>query len=119
MSDIILPSWAGNAVAEINRVANEFSAIAESYKKSSNPSEKSLFLGDAISKFGVINEMFRRWKFITKSTPMDEIENWMEDKRIQLIKDGFLVKVNKATEFVNVLFLDTETTGLDKTSPKR
>lgn len=114
MSEIILPSWAENAVAEINRVANEFGAIAGSYKKSSSPSEKSLFLGDAISKFDVINEMFRRWKFIAKSTPMDEIENWMEDKRIQLIKDGFPVKVSRATEFVNVLFLDTETTGLDK-----
>lgn len=112
MSTVTLPNWALNIVAELDTRAGEFGETAECYKKSTDALEKSLFLGEAISKFNALNEVFRRWKFIAKSTPMDEIEKWLDVKRIQFIKDGFEVKVNKTVEFVNALFLDTETTGL-------
>lgn len=92
MNAVVLPNWAVRAVAEMDERAGEFGAAAESYKKSSDPFEKSLFLGVAISRFNSLNEMFRRWKFIAKSTPMDEIEKWMEDKKINLLKRDLKLK---------------------------
>lgn len=112
--ELLLPSWAYQVVSEISAASDDFSITMAAYNAEQDKQKKSIILATVLSKFAKVERLLCQWKFITKSTSLDSLKKDLQKERMQFVLDGFKVEEIATKRTVNILFVDTETTGIGK-----
>jgi DNA polymerase III epsilon subunit-like protein len=113
MSDVDkLPPWAKQILNEVGEQATRYESCSTASSSATSQSQKALLLSETLAVFNDLQNMLFRWKFFVNASSVDQIAIDLEKERKRLIKGGFDVPAKPSKRLVNVLFIDTETTGV-------
>lgn len=108
-----LPEWANVQVAASQQKIAALDGRLDAYNRELNDLGKAHILGEAIALLEALESRARRFKFFIKASGLVEARASLEAEVSGLGEKGIPVRVKSSPRLVNVLFVDTETTGLN------
>ena len=108
-----LPEWANVQVAASQQKIAALDGRLDAYNRELNDLGKAQILGEAIALLEALESSARRFKFFIKASGLVEARASLEAEVSGLEEKGIPVRVESSPRLVNVLFVDTETTGLN------
>ena len=107
-----MPDWTHKQVAISKQKIANFAARLGELEKESDDQRRADLLGNVLGLLGELDDFSRRFSFFVKIAGLTDAKETLNTDAAKLCESGFPVKANLCPKLVNVLFLDTETTGL-------
>lgn len=113
--DNALPEWAQELVEQSQSNAVLFNELQKAFNCAPNDDARVQILSDLFSLFQEIEDRATRFSFFIKAAGLREVRSALTAKATELMGKGFIIKSVEPSKLVNILFVDTETTGLSAT----
>jgi DNA polymerase-3 subunit epsilon len=107
-----MPEWAYSQNSEFNQILNCQIQRVERYFFETSLTRKADLLVEAMAAYLDLEDRARRFQFFLKVRGLTADKALLEDERKELFTQGVTVNWPISLNLVNVLFVDTETTGL-------
>lgn len=110
-----LPSWTQLLLGRNQALIQQFNRLSqrqENFGDAAPPAVKAELLALRIEILYQLAEASQRWGFFLKSTGVDVLLQGLLQERAEVEARGQEVRAEMPPSTLNVLFLDTETTGL-------
>ena len=107
-----LPEWANAQIRTSQRMIDALNRKLQSYNQQSAERDKTIILGESFAMLDELESIANRYKFFVKSSGLIETRDSLKLEAAELRAKGFPVQITSSLALTNVLFVDTETTGL-------